>query len=303
MRALSAYAADEHPEVDEGFENYVETTIDPSPWALLLTTFVSILAMSLIPLCVMIGERWERCQKRKQKQKSEGAKDKPSTKSKGKSKTREYNQDDSDCNSSIPTCENAPAGSMGFFGTIQDGTSRMSERGDECKLDFDEENKKDDNGDVVLIDFGDNHHGSLNSNLTYYFSRAGENNTTNNKIHNNNNDADLVAAALSPLQDRSSLTTSVSVAHNSSDHPLHPSANATPASAQGTSILDGVLMLSSTSQHSTNSKSKEQENPNYLPVVLTLPSGSADSRCHPDNTSFTSLSHRLQSPGDRKSVV
>ena len=50
---------------DDGFLNYEEKTVDPSPWALILTTAVSVLIIALIPVCVCLGERLKARRKRR----------------------------------------------------------------------------------------------------------------------------------------------------------------------------------------------------------------------------------------------
>ena len=56
---------------DDGFSNYVETTVDPSPWALILTIFISILCIASIPLLIHC---WRRRRKRvHSKQQQNGA--------------------------------------------------------------------------------------------------------------------------------------------------------------------------------------------------------------------------------------
>ncbi|KAL7563676.1 hypothetical protein ACA910_004079 [Epithemia clementina (nom. ined.)] len=57
---------------DDGFESYVETTVNPGPWGLVLTTLVSFFLMAMIPLFVVMGEKWKSCRKRRRQLRQEG---------------------------------------------------------------------------------------------------------------------------------------------------------------------------------------------------------------------------------------
>ena len=66
---------------DEGFANYEVDTIDTAPWALIVTTLVSLLMIAAIPLCVRIGNRMDQIrttrQQRRQNQQQQDPKDLP----------------------------------------------------------------------------------------------------------------------------------------------------------------------------------------------------------------------------------
>ncbi|KAL7568012.1 hypothetical protein ACA910_004596 [Epithemia clementina (nom. ined.)] len=65
-------AADDGLNDDDGFADYVVDTVNPAPWALVLTTLVSALMIALVPLCVVIGDkldrRWKKQRAEKQQQ-------------------------------------------------------------------------------------------------------------------------------------------------------------------------------------------------------------------------------------------
>jgi hypothetical protein len=57
----AAYMEDDYYlAVEEGFDGYVATTVDPGPWAMIVTVIISLLSVLAVPVLVVIGERYER---------------------------------------------------------------------------------------------------------------------------------------------------------------------------------------------------------------------------------------------------